>query len=99
MKKKLFALVLAILMVLSLSACVIGDERVPKDERSLVIDEFENIPGSNCLVYDPNTKVVYFFWTGAYGNRGFGYMSAYYAPNGLPYLYDVETQTLVEIQD
>lgn len=26
-----------------------------------------------------------------------GYMSAYYAPNGLPYLYDPFNQELVEI--
>lgn len=92
MKKKIFAIVLAIVLVLSLSACV------AKGGTTFMKGGFEPIPGSNCLMYDPNTRVVYFIYSEKSGYKGYGFMSAYYAPNGLPYLYDVDTGTLVEIQ-
>lgn len=31
------------------------------------------------------------------GYGGYGYMSPYYAPNGFPYRYDANNQTLIEI--
>ncbi len=55
------------------------------------------VSGVEDLYYDTQTKIVYFIFNEAIGNQGFGYMSAYYAPNGLPYLYDPFNQKLVEI--
>lgn len=53
--------------------------------------------GANDLYYDSQTKVVYFVFSKRSGYAGYGYMSAYYAPNGLPYVYDPFNQELVEI--
>jgi hypothetical protein len=45
------------------------------------------------LYYDTNTKIVYILF-----NECTGYMSPYYAPNGMPYTYDASTNTLKEIE-
>ena len=45
------------------------------------------------LYYDTNTKIVYILFN-EWAN---GYMSPYYAPNGMPYVYNVETNSLEEI--
>ncbi len=55
------------------------------------------VSGTEDLYYDPQSKIVYFIFSEASGYQGYGYMSAYYAPNGLPYLYDPFSQELVEI--
>ena len=55
------------------------------------------IPGAKDLYYDTQTKIVYFVFSEAISYQGYGYMSAYYAPNGLPYQYDPFNQELIEI--
>ena len=45
------------------------------------------------LYYDTNTKIVYILFN-EWAN---GYMSPYYAPNGRPYVYNVETNSIEEI--
>lgn len=50
------------------------------------------------LYYDPQTKIVYIMFSEAFSYQGYGYMSAYYASNGLPYIYDVANSKLVEIE-
>ena len=46
------------------------------------------------LYYDSATRIVYLkFNSGSYK----GYLSPYYAPNGLPYKYNPETNTFEEI--
>ena len=47
------------------------------------------------LYYDSATKIVYLMIDRV---GGFGYLSAYYAPNGLPYKYNSETNTFEEIE-
>lgn len=49
------------------------------------------------LYYDTNTKIVYILFNEGAGNAGYGYMSPYYAPNGMPYVYNVQTNSLKEI--
>ena len=49
------------------------------------------------LYYDTNTKIVYILFNECAGYSGYGYMSPYYAPNGMPYVYNVETNSLEEI--
>ena len=39
---------------------------------------------------------IFFFNEGA-GNAGYGYMAPYYAPNGIPYVYKVQTNSIEEI--
>lgn len=49
------------------------------------------------LYYDPLTKIVY-FWNGHDDTNLATMPSPYYAPNGLPYKYDVETNGFEEIK-
>lgn len=49
------------------------------------------------LYYDTNTKIVYILFNECAGYSGYGYMSPYYAPNGLPYVYNVQTNSIEEI--
>lgn len=49
------------------------------------------------LYYDTNTKIVYILFNEAAGFSGYGYMSPYYAPNGLPYVYNIQNNSLEEI--
>ena len=51
------------------------------------------------LYYDTNTKIVYIIFNECARNSGYGYgyMSPYYAPNGMPYVYNVQTNSLEEI--
>ena len=49
------------------------------------------------LYYDTNTKIVYILCNECAGYSGYGYMSPYYAPNGMPYVYNVQTNSLEEI--
>lgn len=89
MKKKFTAVALFIVLLMGLAACA---SKGYESNTGLVA-----IPGANDLYYDSQTKVVYFVFNESMGYTGYGYMSAYYAPNGLPYLYDPFSQELVEI--
>lgn len=44
------------------------------------------------------TAIVYILFNECAGYSGYGYMSPYYAPNGIPYTYDESTNTLKEIE-
>ena len=54
----------------------------------------------NGLYYDSTTGIVY-WWNGVDYNYSHAATtpSPYYAPNGLPYRYNPETNTLVEIKE
>ena len=49
------------------------------------------------MVYDKDTHIMYYLFSKCTGDQGYGYMSPYYAPNGMPYVYNVETNSLEEI--
>lgn len=92
MKKKIIILMFFAVLIMSLTACVSNGSKGYESNTGLVA-----IPGANDLYYDSQTKVVYFVFNESMGYTGYGYMSAYYAPNGLPYLYDPFKRELVEI--
>ncbi|WP_281513167.1 hypothetical protein [Bacteroides acidifaciens] len=92
MKRKIFAIVLSVIMLVSLPACTSEGVKERESNTTLI-----SIPGANDLYYDRKTKVVYIMFDRYTAHRGYGYISAYYAPNGLPYLYDVFNQELIEI--
>lgn len=95
MKKKLTAFVLALCLMLVLAGCkqsASDGEDNYEIITSLVHTKYRN------MYYDSSTKVVYVVMIQTAYSRGYGYMSPYYAPNGLPYLYDVESGELVEIK-
>ena len=92
MKKKFLALALLAVLLMGFAACASKGAKGYESNTGLV-----SIPCANDLYYDSQTKVVYFVFNEYYGYRGYGYMSAYYTPNGLPYLYDPFNQELIEI--
>lgn len=92
MKKKFLIVTLLAVIIMGLAACTYKGTKEYESNTGLVA-----IPGVSDLYYDSQTKVVYFVFNECSGYRGYGYMSAYYAPNGLPYLYDPLSHDLVEI--
>ena len=98
MKKKWIPVVAVIVFILICIACYefTGMGTNPTERLDSVNDRMRPTTVSN-LYYDVDTKIVYIMFHEQVGWAGYGYMSAYYAPNGLPYLYDPETNTLQEI--
>lgn len=63
-----------------------------------VLGEDALIEIGNRLYYDSTTRIVY-WWNGWLTDYKYDTVpTAYYAPNGLPYRYNPETNTLEEIQ-
>ena len=104
--KKLIAL--SILSVTLLCGCTpvasngfFGSDTAEQSE--VINSDFTKIKGEKHLYYNNDTKVVYWIG-GSYQLNVAGedfttsYISAYYAPNGLPYMYDTNTKELVEIK-
>ena len=56
------------------------------------------IPDKNNLYYDVNTRIVYIMFCERDGYNGYGYLSPYYAENGLPYRYDANDGRFVMIE-
>lgn len=92
MKKKCISMALLVVLLLGLTACATKGSKNYESNTGLV-----PVQGFSDLYYDSQTKIVYFVFNESMGYSGYGYMSAYYAPNGLPYLYDPFNQELVEI--
>lgn len=93
--KKIIAALLTMFLCVSLVACAPTEGQKNYSEHTGMI----NVVGRKNLYYDPDTKIVYIIFnesTGGY--HGYGYMSPYYASNGLPYLYDAYNQILFEIK-
>lgn len=90
--KKVIALILIVLIVFGMTACgtIPGQKNYAEHTNNRLVQTFidEN------LYYDPNTKIVYIIFHEAIGYRGYGYMSPYYADNGLPYVYNAERNCL-----
>lgn len=92
MKKKFMTAIAAALLLVSLTGCYGGGSVFAEPAKGTL----QPVPNRDCLYYDLTTKNVYVMYREFNGNQGYGYMSAYYAPNGLPYLYDISTNSLVE---
>lgn len=94
--KKIFCGLLAVVLCFGLCGCY---EAVPvgvsNNNQNYI--GFSLISGEKCLYYCEETKIVYVIFGECNGYDGYGYMSPYYAPNGFPYLYDVNERALVEI--
>ena len=102
--KKIIASLGIFFIVLTLTAC---------DERSVTVNvtDSDSIYGStfgktalieigNGLWYDATTRIVY-WWNGLidFGGKVSTTPTPYYAPNGLPYRYNPETNTFEEISN
>ena len=102
MKNKLLIFFFFIIL-LSFSGCRVESAQVNVKTndtvtvKSLGTDNLINIDGY--LYYDSTTKIVY-FWNGLIGyGQASTTPSPYFAPNGLPYKYEPETNTFVEITE
>ena len=101
MKKKLLLGTITLLSVLMLAACGATDRQVNVSTEeslspmsTLQLGKFIDI--GDDLSYDSITKVVYLKNYTYYGNYVY---VPYYAANGKPYKYNVETNTLEEITE
>lgn len=102
MKKKL----LTLMMIFAVGLSTIGCGTETKVITANVENTGElnnNVFGMNALIkiggglyYDTMTHVVY-WWNGYLDSNWATAPSPYYAPNGLPYKYNPETNTLEEI--
>lgn len=86
MKKKIIMLVLLSVLLTGCSYAGSKNYTEPID-RCLLPTTKQN------LYYDSSTKIVYMIFNEIVGHS----MSPYYAPNGLPYIYNPETNELEEI--
>lgn len=102
--RKLLSIILCLVIICSLVGC--GAERpvvavnVENDSslsgKVFGVDALVEI--GNYLYYDSTTRIVY-WWNGRLGAYNHAATpSPYYAPNGLPYLYNPETNTFEEIE-
>lgn len=94
MRDKIIALILTVFLVFCLTGC--GVDTGSKDYSKNTGGRLQST-GMQDLYYDTNTKIVYILFNEWTGYRGYGYMSPYYAPNGMPYIYNVQTNSLEEI--
>ena len=100
MKKKILSTLIIVTILFSMGGCDISKVNVN-------VDNSENLSTSSLgrtglteigdgLYYDSATRIVYIILSPV-GYKG--YMSAYYAPNGLPYRYNPEANTFEEIDN
>ena len=95
MRNKIIVLILTVVLVLCLSGCD-GTFEGSKDYTKRTSGRLQPTMMQD-LYYDTNTKIVYILFNEWAGYSGYGYMSPYYAPNGMPYVYNVETNSIEEI--
>ena len=93
--KKFVYIIITICLMLCLVGCsnVKGDKNYTENTNNRLIP----VSGQQDLYYDINTKVIYIIFNECGGYDGYGYMSPYYADNGFPYIYNVESNTLAKI--
>lgn len=104
MKRKLFILLTATLLFSStLVGCsspsnVVVNVENKENLNNIIIGKSALIEIDDGLYYDSTTRIVY-WWNGLLnGSYSATTPSPYYAPNGLPYRYNPETNTLEEIK-
>ena len=95
MRNKIIVLILTVVLVLCLSGCG-GTFEGSKDYTKRTGGRLQPTMMQD-LYYDTNTKIVYILFNEGARYSGYGYMSPYYAPNGMPYVYNVQTNSLEEI--
>lgn len=92
--KKFISILMTVCLVLCLCGCTYEGS---KGYNKTTTGRLVSVTGQSDLYYDANTKVVYILFNECAGYSGYGYMSPYYADNGFPYSYNVETNKLEKI--
>lgn len=96
MKRVLVAVLIG--LMLSVTACNSNAVVVNTDERQTLVGINTLVSIGNCLYYDPNTFIVY--WWNDYSNGYCATMpSPYLAPNGLAYKYNPKSNSFYEIEE
>ena len=99
--KSLF-IITTISLLFSLTGCGESNVNVNVENKeelnNIVLGKDVLIEIGNYLYYDSSTRIVY-WWNGKLNRlRDDTTPSPYYAPNGLPYRYNPETNTFEEIE-
>ena len=92
--KKFITILIAICLMFCLAGCTVEGSKNYADRTN---GRLIPVPTHQDLYYDTNTNIVYIVFNEYSGKCGYGYMSPYYADNGMPYIYNKTTQTLEEI--
>ena len=82
--------VICILITICLMFCLIGCKPAYEGSKNYTETTKTLMPiaeHSN-LYYDIHTKIVYIIFNETAGYAGYGYMSPYFADNGMPYMYN-----------
>lgn len=99
MKKKLLVGLIGCVLAFSLVGCnetPISVNVENKEElNDVTLGKSNLLEIGNNLFYDSATGIIYMRCRNSYGDS----YSAYYAPNGLPYRYNSETNTFEEIEN
>lgn len=95
MNKKLFAILLICVVLSFLIGCTSESIQINvSNSKKLYSDNIGTFVKINRdLRYDSATRIVYIYNPNSYG----GSYTPYYAPNGLPFKYNPETNTFEEI--
>lgn len=100
--KNFISIILAVVIVLSMTACgaeagdVVVNVEGNGELSGTVFGKSALVEIGDGLYYDSATRIVY-WWNGSFTSRVAIAPSPYYAPNGLPYRYNPETNTFEEI--
>ena len=95
MRNKIIVLILTVVLVFCLAGCS-GTDAGSKDYTTRTNGRLQPTIMQD-LYYDTNTKIVYILFNEYAGYSGYGYMSPYYASNGMPYVYNLQTNSIEEI--
>ena len=92
--KKIISMIVVICLLFCFTGCAVtGTKNYSSNTNNRLLE----VPGQQDLYYDVNTKVVYIVFNEFTGSVGYGYMSPYYADNGFPYVYNVASGALEDI--
>lgn len=102
MKKKILTILISCILILSLASCSNEIININVENSDALNDTVIGIDAlieiGDCLYYDSTTRIVY-WWNGDIYDQCATTPSPYYAPNGLPYRYNPETNTLEQINN
>ena len=101
-KRIITAILICLTIALSFTACGSSPVNVNVENdnaiNGTVFGRSAMIEIGNRLWYDSTTRIVY-WWNGYFDAYSSTSPSPYYAPNGLPYRYNPETNTFEEIKE
>ena len=102
MTKKLLICLIGCIFMFSLVGCgeptsININVENSSELNNVVIGEESLVKIGDEVWYDSTTRIVY-WWNGCTGPNNVTVPTPYYAPNGLPYRYNPETNTLEEIE-